>query len=289
MPETANLYTVAVAVCLFGAYASAFGVGWAILLLFGGERWAKWFWPDRRKGKRYLTIAAINAVLALMALAAVYIYDRAPRTLFVGCVLLAVASCVLTYSLVAAPDRSASERATWQWQFVCARTLFLFVIAAVPAIVCFNIADAFEARLLVERGQLRLATDLDKREARIRRQAAELCSENREATDCSKLREAFIDLRRGGNRNTGWDIHSLPFFETRLGGPASQPARGSGAGWVESFLRFAHPPINGVSTELAAGRLGRGIAKRRASVDTIRDGERNIATHNNAHPAKIRS
>jgi hypothetical protein len=252
VPETANLYTLISAAVLFGAYGAVLGGAWALLFLFARKRGRRWFWPDGRKGQRYRTVAAINAVLALMGLAAVYIYDLPPRELVVATGLMTFTACALTHVIVTRRDPPVSECATWQQAFWWARTLFLFVIAAVPAVVCFHIADEFETRLLIKRAQLRLAMDLDARQERIRKRAAELdlCPRSSETgRTCDKM-TTFIEKR--GKVNGAWDVHSLPFFNTQLGAATAQQPGDRPPSWVDSVLRRVYLPVNDVSIELAA-------------------------------------
>jgi hypothetical protein len=120
------------------------------------------------------------------------------------------------------------------------------VLAAVPAILCFHVAYAFETDLLARRGRSHLATELAARADRIRAQAQKvaICTESDSGSQtCDKVGEA-VALR---TRDTLWDVHvpSVREPEGRAGDRvfASTPLR--------SFLRGAYRPYN----EIAADHL----------------------------------
>ena len=176
--ETANLETINLAVSLFVVYAAALAAIWAVL----GACWpgaiAKWMWPAAAKGPQYRRAAAVGSAAAVMCMAALAWLRPAVLVSFTAALIVgAFGAMFVIVRAVAGSPRESSSR--WLADFFWARASLLFLLAAVPAMVCFHVAHAFHTELVVKRAQSHLVSDLGARARRINSQAQKtaICTE----------------------------------------------------------------------------------------------------------------
>jgi hypothetical protein len=246
VPETVNLETLTLAVAMFAIYAAAVAALWGLAYLFWAGYPAKWFWPDQSRSGAYRAVWSINALLAVVYVAW-NVQSAQPLIWTCGLVLVAL---VVTFALVARGSRAAGP-ARWQREFFLARASLLIVVAAVPALACFQAAYEFETTLLIKSGQLSLARQLEAREDRIRTEAERFKLCGRLEPFCGRAADFFAWKR-------AWDIYLTPFFGTcRVGvdptcakvAPDPTPLDRSR---LDSFLAVIHRPYNSVGVELQA-------------------------------------
>jgi hypothetical protein len=253
VPETVNLYTLTLAASMFALYAIVLAAAWAVAFAVSRTRATRWFWPEPGKGDRYRAVAIVNGVLALPAIAGIYLLSPAAE---INLTAAAVAAALFaSHAIVVRNGLPLAERSTWQRDFLRARTSLLLIIAAVPALVCFHAAYDFETRLFNTREHMRMVMDQRAREARIQGQAPEagLCRDREPGQQCQNF-VAFVDRRERDEQE--WDARVMPFFDPRRPAP---PDRTAGTNRLDTFLTRVHLPINDVGVDLTAGASGAAI------------------------------
>jgi hypothetical protein len=263
IPETVNLETINLAGSMFTVYALALAAAWALLTGLWPGRFAKWLWPDRAKGPQYRRAAAVSAASGLACVGALPFV--APAALLAVAIVLIAGALGAVALIVGAKGRSSGGTPTWLADFFLARASLLFVLAAVPAILCFHVAYAFEIDLLAKRGQLHLATELAAREDRIRAQAQKvtICTASDSGSQtCAKVGQ-IVEHR---TKATLWDVHVPAVREAP--GQAGDSAFASTP--LRAFLKRAYRPYNDIAADhliASDSRAVDGLERWRLSVD----------------------
>ena len=235
--ETVNLETLTLAAGLFAVYALLLAAGWALMYLMWPGYTAKWFWPDDRKGRRYRWAALLNVSLSLAFLTV--ITRASPVSLLFETAFVSIGAVMATFAIVSLSDLPARPDRSWQRDFLFARISFLFIVAAVPVIACFQVAYHFEANLLNRRGQLYVANEMKKRDERVDKEMRQLCADENECTNDPTV--AAFRTRRLGET---WDVHMIP---PTLVGTAVPPME---TDWLNGLLMGVHVAYNDVATDL---------------------------------------
>lgn len=266
VPDTINLYTLAIAGFLFVGYAIAFAFAWALALIFVRARALAWLWPDRRQARSYLVIAAINASLAVLCVAALYLVPP-PTALFLTglSVVLAIGTSVFVPALSKPPGASVEARGRhdlrnrWLPAFLLARASLLFMLAVVPAMAAMHTAATIEQRTFMVRDLRQREEAARARFSRLqaRIQVNGLCSGVEGTPECDERVAAYV--RRIADASDGFGIASgLPLFPAQAEGEQASPDSSGGA-WslplMDRFLRRVHPPLNDLGVALAASAI----------------------------------
>ena len=238
--ETINLETLTLATMLFVAYGLVLAAVWALVSHAWPGQCVKWFWPDDKKAAAYRRTVSVNAASSLAF--AGLIAAASPGWLLFGAVTISACAVAATFAVVQLAQPTASSRGRWRNDFLLARVSLLFVIAAAPAIACFHVAYLFESRLLIRRGQLHLAGEIDARAMRAQEQAQQLQLCPAGTVSCANV-ETFISRRLA---DAQWDLHILPFARSPRA-PADLPEHASR---TDQLLSFAHLAYNDTATDL---------------------------------------
>ena len=102
VPETTNLFTLILAIALFGAYGVTLAIGWAIAAMVAGTHQTRWLWPDAAKGNRYRIVALVNVGLAAVAIAGIYLQNPTRAVLIAAA---AVAAAIVANYLIVTSNR----------------------------------------------------------------------------------------------------------------------------------------------------------------------------------------
>ena len=242
--ETANIQTINLALSMFAMYALALGVIWALLGALWPSALMKWLWPDPHKGLQYRSAAIVGAALGLICFL-VARFSWAPAMLLsAGAVLIVVAMATM-FLIVRAVPRSSRTSARWPTDYFLARASVLFLLAAVPAALCFHVAYDFHSDLVVKRAQSRLASDLDDRARRIGAevQGVAICSASDPGLQpCAKV-GPVVERR---TMKTLWDV-DIPVSDQQ---EAAAIGEGVPSTIVRSFLKHAYRPYNDTAADL---------------------------------------
>jgi hypothetical protein len=212
VPETVNLETLTLALCVFVAYSAILAGLWAgAWLLWAGYR-QKWFWPNDSNNVAYRRIVAVNVLLLAVSLAWALAFES--TALIVGTVAFAFAGLGATFWMLTRNPTQARTTALpdprWLQYFHMARVSLVLVLAVAPAIACFKAAYEFETKLVIKSGQASLGSQLNERTQLIADEAEpfRFCetSENQECEPYTH--EAFTRKRD----QLAWDIDVSPFF-----------------------------------------------------------------------------
>jgi hypothetical protein len=242
--ETANIQTINLALSMFAAYTLALGVTWALLGTLWPSALMKWLWPDPDKGPQYCYAAIVGAALGFVCLGARALLT--PPMLVSAAAVLIVCATATMLLIVRVVPRSSRASATWPTDFFMARASVLFLLAVVPAVLCFHVAYDFHADLVVKRAQSRLASDLDDRARRIgtEAQGMAICRESDPGSQpCAKV--GPIVKRR--TMKTLWDV-DIPVTEPREAAASSD--KGVASTILQSFLMLAYRPYNDTAADL---------------------------------------
>jgi hypothetical protein len=196
VPETRNLFTLVLAIALFGVYGVVLAIGWGIAAMVAGTGQTRWLWPDAAKGNRYRAVALVNVGLAAVAISGIYLQNPTRAALTAAAAV--AAAIVADYLIVTSNRLPLADWRTWQRDFLFARTALLLVLAAVPAAVCFHISYTFESLLAAGQEQMRQRSDTNTRKTRILRRApvAGLCGRDYENEQpCANL-QAYLSKRQ---------------------------------------------------------------------------------------------
>ena len=262
--ETANLQTIILTISMFAVYAGVLAAAWALFGIFRPAVLDRWFWPTSRKVSAFRRAAAVNVAAALgcsVALVAV-----GPAALVAVAALLIAGAFATTFALVrreAAAARPPSP--SWMTDFLLARASLLFLLAAVPVMVCFHIAQTFHAELVVTRAQSQLAAQLDIRERRIAAQTKrmKLCDGfDRGVQPCDRVHSTVV--RRA--EATLWDV-DLPVIEARA---AVLDAVTVDSMPLRAFLTMAYRPYNDIAADLLMVMPAHGLGRWHVAIDDER-------------------
>jgi hypothetical protein len=133
-----------------------------------------WLWPDSRKAIAYRRLTIANSIAAVLF----FVLGQISSPFAVVVWTLLIPAATLIVNLVALrcrnnafcsprlTDNSGSSR--WQAECVGTWSTLLMTIVVLPCLCFFKVACDFEYRIFVERGQLRLAADLDERARAVR-------------------------------------------------------------------------------------------------------------------------
>jgi hypothetical protein len=152
---------------------------------------------------------------------------------------LTVGALVAMFVIVRGSSDSSRVSPTWSTDFVWARASVLFLLAAVPAAVCFQLSYTFHAELVAKRAESQLTSDLNTRARRINQQAQRVavCTESDPGSQACPEIGSFVAQR---TRGTLWDV-DVP--RVHRGQAKSADDAGSVPGALRSFLRLAYRPI----------------------------------------------
>ena len=115
-----------------------------------------------------------------------------PTILLLAATALTVGALVAMFVIVHAGPDSSRVSPTWSADFLWARASMLFLLAAVPAAMCFHLSCAFHSELVAKRAESQLTSDLNTRARRINQQA------QRVAVCVLKATPAHRPARRSG-------------------------------------------------------------------------------------------
>jgi hypothetical protein len=262
--ETANLQTINLTVSLFAAYAAVLAALWGLCAMFWPTVLDRWFWPTPTKALEFRRAAIVNTAAALGCVVAMVVLKPAALVLVAG--ILIAGAFATTFALIrpaVATTRPLST--TWITDFFLARASLLFLLAAAPAMVCFHVAHAFHAELVVKRTESQLANQLDARERRIDAQVQRvaICSAaDAGAQPCDRVKATVV--RRA--TQTLWDV-DVP-ATTDPDAMAGEPSVDSAL--LRSLLSRTYKPYNDIAADLLMTpppRPGRGLDRWHLSAD----------------------
>ena len=242
MTETVNIEMVTLGTLLFAAYGLMLAAAWFLAYRVYPRSTGKWFWPDDRKAASYRRVAQVNLISLLLFLA--LIARASGAWLLAGTGLLSLGTLAATFAIVTRSRLSSSSPGAWKNDFMLARVLFLFVIAAAPAMACFEVAHHFEARLLNDWRHFGLLADLNARDLRVEKEIASLglCKTGEEDHRCEKQIRSFLKQRL----EQKWDIHVATVAPLDPPDGLSQvPGR------LDRLLSLGHLPYNAIAMDLS--------------------------------------
>jgi hypothetical protein len=245
--ETINLETLAASVLLFAIYGGLLAAAWAILFALRPSRFQKWFWPDPSARMAYRAAVAVNAALGALVLGSISRLE--PTRLLVATALVVSVALVSTFLLISRKQAPIDSTTRWETSFHLARVSFLFIIAAVPAIVCFVVAYDFEMTLMARHSRADVMAQLAARLGRIKDRAAKLpmCAPDRNEAAAKSCRDFITSRETAGDWNHPWDV---AVTTAAAGGTALR----TGAPLVtrlDAFLAAVHVPYNDTAVALA--------------------------------------
>lgn len=261
--ETANLETINLAASMFVVYALALAALWAALVICWPGAFAKWLWPDCAKSRQYRFAAAVGASAGLLCIVALAVLT--PAATLTTCAILILTALAAMFAIVRGGPVSSAESPTWLADFVLARASLLFLIAAIPAMLCFHVAYAFHTDLTVKRGESHLASELGARARRINREAQRvaICTDSDPGSQSCAGVGPLVARR---TMDTLWDVHVPAAFEPPAVRASDTTAHAAALRW---FLRLAYRPYNDVAADLlmtSSSRPGRGLERWRLAV-----------------------
>jgi hypothetical protein len=263
--ETANLQTINLTVSLFGAYAAVLVALWGLWAMFWPALLDRWFWPTPSKAPEFRQATIVNTAAALGCTVGAVVLK--PTALVAVAIVLIAAAFATTYALVRrAVPATRPLSATWVTDFFLARASLLFLLAAAPSMVCFQVAHAFHTELVVRRTESQLANQLDARERRIDAQVQRVAICNAGdvgAQPCDRVKATVV--RRA--KHTLWDV-DVP-ATTDPDAMALEPLVDSPL--LRSFLSYAYRPYNDVAADVlmtSPTRPGRGLDRWHLSIDS---------------------
>jgi hypothetical protein len=259
IPSTVNLETLTLAALLFAVFGCILAAGWSLSYLIWPDYLMKWFWPIAGNAIRYRQAAGVNAgsIAVFVVLNAI---APNPSWILFGAALIATGSLVATFAIVRLSSRPQSSEVGWRQDFLLARVSLLFVVAAIPAIACFQAAHNFESSLLNRWGQLHLENELEDRSERIAKDLKNLglCPDEKPADKKSSLETTctqntvFRDRRRDEKFEMkipeAADLDIRPFTFARE--PSKLNASALITGRVEKLLALGHIAFNDVASDL---------------------------------------
>jgi hypothetical protein len=201
-------------------------------------------WPTPAKGPQYRRAALIGSSVGLICIGA--IGTGISTVLLLGTIALTVCAMIAMFFVVHGRPASLPAAPSWQADFFGARAALLFLLAAVPAAVCFQVSYEFHDELVEKRADSQLISDLAGRARRINLQAQRvaICSESdRGSQACSQI-GTFVDRR---TRETLWDI-DVPSIHDAPAESSSDSV--SVPGPLRSFLKFVFRPYNDIAADL---------------------------------------
>ena len=238
--DTLNLETLTLALVMFAAFGAVLAAGTALLHFHApGGRRTKWFWPEERKAGAYVAAALVNAIAIVLFVIAASLLPAAP---LLGTAAARTGSAAIaTYLIITRSEPSSHRTIGWR-EFFWARAAFLFVIAGIPAVACFQAAYDFEMRLLVRSDQVHKKDDTKTRERRIRTRVVE-----RLALSSPPQIDAFVR----GRLNRTWDDHWMPLFAS------TERNNGRGERALAALMTAVHRSYNDIAVDLetAAGSV----------------------------------
>jgi hypothetical protein len=261
--ETANLETINLAASLFVLYVLALAAIWALMGFFHPDAVRKMLWPIPSRGPLYRRAAMVGTAVGVTCMGALAL---GPSTMLIaGAAASIVGAVVVMFVIVRAGPESSRVSPTWLAGFLWARASLLLLLAAVPATLCFQIAYAFHAELVMKRGESHLAGELSERARRINSEArkAAICGESdRGSQPCDKVR-AFVARRA---MDTLWDV-DVPATRDRQAATADEAVFAPAA--LRPFLRLAYRPFNDIAADLlmtSASQPGQGLDRWRLTI-----------------------
>lgn len=241
--ETVNLETLTEAAAAFIAFGLLLAAGWGLVCLTWPAHGLKWFWPNDEKASRYHVAALTNGALIVIFL--LLIARASPPWVLLGGFFVAIAAASSTFYIVRLSRLPPRAAGAWNGDFLLARATFLFAVAAVPAIACFQVAYDFETGLLVRRDALHLAQSFDARTERVRTFAQNLPLCKTDEDTCARI-NAFVERRLS---ESPWDVHLVSFARSTPRGGATA---GGDATWLDRIVGIAHLPYNDVAVDTQA-------------------------------------
>ena len=227
--DTLNLETATVACLLFGLYGAILAAAWFVLQLVAPRRWTKWYWPAGGRAKVYRWIAIVNGVGVVVFTC---VAPRLSPGAWLPCALaLAVAAIVFTrQTIVRAGAGDVPRDFGISHPFFVARTVFLLIVSALPAIACFEAAYTFETRLLATSEHVQQAKDVAGRKDRIDRFVARF-----------GLRDTTASRSFAADRQQlDWDSVHAPLWDVSIESP----------GTIDPLLAWMHRSYNDVAISL---------------------------------------
>src|SRR5207247_1080322 len=103
----------------------------------------------------------------------------------------------------------------WQSEHAWAKVSLLIVAAVLPCFGFFKLAHDFEMRLLIKRGQIRLAERLDDRRTRIK--------EDYKRLDLDRQYATLLENRIQESGEEPLDVYAWPFFNTTIEPVSPEP------------------------------------------------------------------
>lgn len=215
----------------------------------------KWFWPDPEKRPAYRAAALLNAGAAAIFIVVLTIGTRLnqPDVILVATLGLALGMILTTYRLIvrARRDSDCRDPFTWRDSFFVARAAFLLVVAALPAMACFNVAYWFEATLLTNLENVRQAADVADLTDRIAARAAQVGHAVTGTHDPETQLREFV----GKNTHPPLFAEAEPAEVGALQSSVS-PLKTVGSRWLSSLLIRIHRRYNDTAGALESSVAG---------------------------------
>ncbi|HJZ76015.1 MAG TPA: hypothetical protein VKE51_29975 [Vicinamibacterales bacterium] len=261
--RTANLQTLIMTASLFGVYALGLAALWALLGVFRPRAIDRWFWPTPCNAHAFRRAAVLNVAAALICCIALIV--MAPVALVAVAVVLIAGAFAATFALVRRNASPTGRSATWMTDFLLARASLLFLIAAVPAMVCFCVSHAVHSELVEKRARSQLATQLDVRSRRIAAQTKRmaLCDgSDRGVQPCDRV-HSMVNRR---TNNTLWDV-DVPLTTAANAAPGDAAVDSL---LLRSFLEAVYRPYNDLAADLLMTSSTQGLDRWRLAIDDER-------------------
>ena len=264
VPDTLNLYTLAMAGFLFVGYSSVLVLTCGVATLLFRKRALAWLWPDRRQTLAYWAVAAVNGSVALICVIGIYGLTPPRALALTGAgVVLALGTSVFVPAW-SKPRRANEKRrdkgdlcSRWLPAFVAAQSSLILTLAVIPAMAAMHTAVTIEQSMFMVRdAQQRL----DGNRARFQRLQARipvkgLCSGSEDTPECDLKVAAYVSRLRTANERSVIASPLFPDQDTSSVGAMTAGAAKTST-WLlpqmEWFLRHAHPPMNDLGVGLAA-------------------------------------
>ena len=232
--DTINLETVTVACLLLAAYGGVLAIASLMVCAFARVGWTKWFWPASGNDAAYTRAAWLNGAVTIGFVCLAPFLPPAWSWLLI--VLIAPAVLFATRWIVVHSGSHEAPRGFGQAHpFFLARAVFLLVVAGLPAIASFQVAYAFETKLLATSEHMQEVKDTASLGSRIDQFVARFSLRDAATT------QALTEERNKLSKELKWDsVHATLWPESS----------GSSRSMLDSILAPMHQPYNEVALDL---------------------------------------
>ena len=274
--RTTNLEILVLSLVLYTCIVLATGLLWLALALFRRRDVQNMLWPSKNRAADYLAVVWVNVLLGMVLLlltlyAGGYALIAAALVIpMLSIVCFAVPGVCRKLGVVSLAARKFHTRSTYRARFLCSVTTFLVVLTVLPALAAFKTARDYEIKLLILHGQMSLATRLEDREERIKKEVEQI--NVRDDQSRSDFLRARLELPGplcepcsvSPTSRPAWDVYASFFFGTKLCLAQNNTTDKPRPSRLESFMDLFDPLLNRFSIEK------RGLTEGRSDDDTWR-------------------